>query len=247
MPTLERRGEVFVIDLGDDGNRFTPDYVEHLLVLLDEVAGAPPPRALVTTASGKAWALGLDLEWIAANRAGVEELVEAMHRLDARMLALSAVTVAAIQGHAFAGGGMFALAHDYRVMRRDRGYFCLPEIDGRIPFTPGLTALVRARLTPQVAHAALTGGRRWSGQEALAAGIVDELADMDAVEHRAVELAGAMAGKDPQILGEIKARLYGDVLAELRDADANRAEAASFDAALALLAPGSARAPASQA
>jgi enoyl-CoA hydratase/carnithine racemase len=245
MPTLERRDEVFVIDLGDDGNRFTPDYVERLTGLLDEVADAPAPRALVTRATGKAWALGLDLEWVGANRDGVGELVRAMHRLDARMLELPVPTVAAIQGHAFAGGGLFALAHDYRVMRRDRGYFCLPEIDGRISFTPGLTALVRARLAPQVAHAALTGARRWGGTEALAAGIVDALADADAVEQVAVELAGTMAGKDPQTLGEIKATLYGDVLAALRDADANRAEAEHFDAALALLAP-DARAPTSR-
>ena len=50
-----------------------------------------------------------------------------VHRLFARVLAFPRITVAAINGHAFAGGGMLALAHDFRVMRSDRGYFCLPE------------------------------------------------------------------------------------------------------------------------
>jgi enoyl-CoA hydratase/carnithine racemase len=243
MPALERRGEVFVIDLGGDGNTFTPGYVERLIELLDEVAAAPPPRALVTAATGKAWGLGLDLGWIAGNRDAVDELAQAMHRLDARMLELPVPTVAAIQGHAFAGGALFALAHDCRVMRADRGFFCLPEIDGRIQFTPGLTALVRARLVPQVAHVALTTGRRWGGAEALAAGIVDEVADADGVLERALALAGALADKDPATLGAIKAELYGDVLAALRDADANRASAERFEAALSLVAPDGGTAP----
>jgi enoyl-CoA hydratase/carnithine racemase len=238
MPAVERRDEVFVLDLGDDGNQFTPAYVAQLIGLLDEVAATPPPRALVTVATGKAWALGLDLAWIGANPDGVDELVQAMHRLDARMLELPVPTVAAIQGHAFAGGALFALAHDFRVMRADRGFFCLPEIDGQIPFTPGLTELVRSRLAPQVAHAALTAGRRYGGGEALAAGIVDELADADGVLDSALAVAVALAGKDPATLGTIKAQLYGDVLASLRDAEANRASPERFAAALALLGAG---------
>ena len=58
---------------------------------------------------------------------------------------------------------MLALAHDFRVMRADRGYFCFPEVDIRIPFTPGMAALIQAKLTPQAAVAAMTTGRRFGG------------------------------------------------------------------------------------
>ena len=62
MPTLDRDGDVFVLDLGDGENRFNPDSLRELGALLDEVVAAPGPRALVTTATGTIWSNGLDLD-----------------------------------------------------------------------------------------------------------------------------------------------------------------------------------------
>jgi enoyl-CoA hydratase/carnithine racemase len=115
--------------------------------------------------------------------------------------------VAALQGHAFAAGAMLALAHDQRVMRADRGFFCLPEVDIQIPFTAGMAGLIQARLTPQAAHDAMTTGRRYGGPDALAAGIVDALADEDAVLATAVERAAALAGKHGATLTAIKQQM----------------------------------------
>ena len=50
-------------------------------------------------------------------------------------------------------------------MRSDRGYFCFPEVDIRIPFTPGMAALIQAKLSPQAAVASMTTGRRFGGDE----------------------------------------------------------------------------------
>ena len=202
---------------------------------LDAVAAAPPPRALVTTSSGEFFSIGFDLDWIAANPDGVTALVASMHEVVARVLELPAPTVAALRGHAFAGGGLFALAHDYRVMREDEVYFGLPEIDGRIAFTRGLTDLVKARLAPQTAHEALTTGRRYNAEEALAERIVDRLAPADEVLPTAESMARELSEKDPATYGAIKSRLYRDVLASLRDADANRADFAKFEPVLEML------------
>lgn len=217
MPTLDRDGDVYILSLGDDENRFNPEWVGAVDALLDEVAATPSPRALVTTATGKVWSNGLDLEWMGANPSEIPTFVPTVHALFGKMLALPVPTVAAIQGHCFAAGAMLAVAHDFRVMRADRGFFCLPEVDINIPFTPPMAALIQARLSKAAAHEAMTTGRRYGGADAAAAGIVDDAVGEDEVLPRAIERAAALAGKDGRTLGAIKEGMYAEALTLLRD------------------------------
>jgi enoyl-CoA hydratase/carnithine racemase len=86
---------------------------------------------------------------------------------------------------------MFALAHDDRVMRADRGFFCLPEVDIGLSFTPGMNALIAARLSPRTAHEAMTTGRRYGGIDAARAGLVEEAVEEAEVLPRALARAAA--------------------------------------------------------
>ncbi|MFC8237229.1 enoyl-CoA hydratase-related protein [Streptomyces sp. NPDC056663] len=217
MPTLDRQDNVFVLDLGDGENRFHPDWIASADAALDEVEKAEGPCALVTAATGKFYSNGLDLDWLSAHSDQHQDYVVSVHELFARVLALPAITVAALQGHTFAAGAMFSLAHDFRVMRTDRGYWCLPEADINIPFTPGMSALIQARLAPQTAHEAMVTARRFGGHDAAAAGIVDRAVDEDAVRSTAIEIAQAQASKAGHTLGTIKARMYAPALAALRE------------------------------
>lgn len=133
----------------------------------------------------------------------------------ARLLTFPVPTVAAIGGHAFAAGAMLALAHDSRVARADRGWFCLPEVDIAIPFTPGMSALIQARLAPQVAHEAMTTARRYTGAEQLAAGIADACAEQEQVLPVAIERAAGQAGRRGPTLGTVKERMYAPVVQAL--------------------------------
>ena len=217
MPDLTRDGDLYLLDLGDGENRFTPAWIAELRGLLDTVAAAPAPRALVTTATGKIWSNGLDLDWVGEHPDEVEGYVADVQALFAAVLTLPVPTVAAVQGHAFAAGAMLALAHDWRVMRADRGFFCLPEVDILIPFTPGMDALIRCKLTPSAAVDAMTTGRRYGGAEALAAGLVTAVAGETDVVPSAMDLVQPLAGKDPKTLGTIKARMLAPVVAALSD------------------------------
>ncbi|MEV7496315.1 enoyl-CoA hydratase-related protein [Streptomyces anulatus] len=220
MPTLDRTDNVFTLDLGDGENRFHPDWLAAVDAALDDVEKADGPRALVTTATGKFYSNGLDLDWLFAHADQHRHYVVSVHELLARMLSLPVITVAALQGHTFAAGAMFSLAHDVRVMRADRGYWCLPEVDISIPFTPGMSALIQSRLAPRTAHEAMLTARRYGGADAAAAGIVDRAVDEHAVRSTAFETAQALADKAGDTLGTIKARMYAPALATLRDTTA---------------------------
>src|SRR5215472_8454033 len=213
---MERHDDVFVLDLGDTENRFHPDWITSVTARLDEIDKAADPRALVVAATGKFFSNGLDLEWLAAHPDRARDYIPSVQELFARVLTLPLVTVAAIQGHAFAAGAMLTLACDFRVMRADRGFWCLPEADIGLPFTPGMSALIQARLTPRAAHEAMITARRYGGLDAAAAGIVDQAVDEAVVRSAAIETAAALAAKAGPALGTIKARMYDAVITSLR-------------------------------
>lgn len=209
---------IAVLDLGDDENRFSPDFLDEINRTLDEVLAANAEgkaHGLVTTAGGKFYTNGLDLDWLMANGDRTDWYVGRVHALLARVLTLPLPTAAAVVGHAFGAGAMLALAHDFRVQRADRGFFCLPEVDIRIPFTPGMAALIQAKLTPQAQVASMTTGRRFGGVDAQRYGIVDETAGEGAVTAAALELLRPLAGKDSGTLGAIKSGMFGPAVAAL--------------------------------
>ncbi|MGW5723500.1 enoyl-CoA hydratase-related protein [Amycolatopsis sp. NPDC003865] len=202
-----------VLHLGDDENRFSPDWLQRVHSTLDEVGDV-----LVTTGGGKFYSNGLDLEWLTAHGDEAAQYVRDVQELFARVLTLPVPTVAAITGHAFGAGAMLAMAHDFRVMRADRGYFCFPEADINIPFTPGMAALIQGKLTPAAAIASMTTGRRFGGSEAVTFGLVDEIASEGEVVKVASARAEVLAGKDRETLGAIKATMFAPAVAALRAA-----------------------------
>ncbi|WP_084265660.1 enoyl-CoA hydratase-related protein [Actinomadura macra] len=216
MIDLQRAEDVFVLRFDAGENRFGPEFLGAVEGALDTVEKGEGPRALVTTGTGKFYSNGLDLEWLGANQDRFEDYLRRVHGLYARLLSLPMPTVAAVNGHAFAGGGMLALAHDFAVMREDRGYFCLPEVDLGMSFTPGMGALIQARLSAATAHEAMLTGRRYTAEQARDAGIVQHVAAEDGVLPAATGLAASMAGKDGTVVGKIRGEMYRAALEALR-------------------------------
>jgi enoyl-CoA hydratase/carnithine racemase len=210
---VERAGDVTILRLTAGENRFNPAALGAIEAALDELERSEGAGALVITGDGRFFSNGLDLDWMgSAPPGGAEEVLRRVHALLARLLVFPTATVAAINGHAFAAGAMLALACDVRVMREDRGYICLPEVDIGFAFTPGMTALLKARLSVTAAHEAMVTGRRYGAPEALAAGIVELSAPADAVLDAAIERAAALAGKPRVSVAAIKRGLYADAV-----------------------------------
>ena len=210
---LATQGNVFVLTMSDGENRMNRSWLEAMNSALDEVDAASGPKALVTTGQGKFFSNGLDLEnLIAAGETEMRSFVADDERLFARLIASPYITVAACNGHTFAAGAMLALCHDFRVMREDRGFFCLPEVDLGIPFSPGMDALIKRRLPQEVAHEVMVTGNRYGGAVAAAKGIVTEAVAEDEVVGRAIEIADELAAKAGATMGVIKRRMYSELL-----------------------------------
>lgn len=217
MLDLRREGSVFVLTMQNGDNRFNRTSLDALNGALDEVERSSGPAALVTTGGEpKFYSNGLDLAWLAgdgANEGGA--FISAVIRFLGRFVAFPVPTVAAINGHAFAAGGMLALAHDFRVMRADRGFICFNEIDIKFPLAPGMTALIKNRLTATAFRDMILSGARIGGAEAQQRDIVDDAVSAEEVLPRAVARAAALADKDRATYAALKHGMYHDLLALL--------------------------------
>jgi len=225
MVELHRAGDVFVVTMNDGENRFNPTSVAAWNTVLDEVeaAAAEPDAAcaLVTTGTGKFFSNGIDLEWLGTafhdpEIADPMAMVADMQRMWARVMSLPVPTIAAVNGHAFAGGAMFALAHDHVLMREDRGFWCVNELLLKMRFTPGMQALLSGRLPVQTARKAILTAHRFNGPEALAGGIADALHDEGGLLPAAIELAQTLSPTAHKTLNILKEDLFQNALACLR-------------------------------
>lgn len=212
MIDLGRDGDVFVVTMDEGENRFNRSFIDALNRALDEVESSTVPGALVTIGTGKFYSNGLDLDWLSTGQEDFAAFVTDVERLMARILGFPMPTVAALNGHCFAAGAMVALCHDIRLMRDDRGWFCLPEVDIQIPFTDGMNALIVGKLNPSTAHEAMVTGKRYPADEAVRAHIVSAAIPEHDLLASAVETAQSLAGKDRSTIATIKRRLYGGAI-----------------------------------
>jgi enoyl-CoA hydratase/carnithine racemase len=216
MVELTREESVFVLRFDHGENRFDGEFVDACNAALDEVEKAEAPVALVTVGTGKFYSNGLDLEYMGGlPRSEVGAYLRSVLSLQARILTCPMTTVAAVNGHAFGAGAQIAVAHDFQIMREDRGYFCMPEVDMGAPLHPAMTALLRARLPVRTVHQVIATGNRFGGVEAAALGIVDRAVAEEEVLPQALAAAAALAGKANPAMATLKRDLHAEVIAAI--------------------------------
>jgi len=138
-----------------------------------------------------------------------------LNKLLARMLSFPIPTVAALNGHTFAGGLTLALAHDYRIMKqmsgKGRAMLCMNEIDfGAVIPTGMMGLLIEKASSPAVLRKLCNEGHRFEAEEALRAGLVDALAPSpDETIAMALKLAESVAPKARSgVWGAMKIQMY---------------------------------------
>lgn len=209
---LEQLDTFHLLTLGNQG-QFNPAVLEEFNRALDEVDANQESQGLIITGEDKIFAQGLDLEFLSSVEAKeAQAFGDQCMAMIGRLLQFPVPVVTAINGHAFGLGALIALAGDYKVMRRDRGYFCLPEIDMGATMTPVINVFLRDKMSGNVLRDLLLTGKRVSGDEAAELGIVDCSSPLDTLLNTAVELAEPMLGKNRKALSGMKAGINQPVL-----------------------------------
>lgn len=210
--TLEMNEGTALLTMPEEG-KFNPESLAAFNSALDKVIAADSAALLVITGRDKHFAQGLDLDFLysAAPDMAVGFVNDCM-RMVGRLLQFPLPVVSAINGHAFGLGFMIAIASDYRVMRSDRGFLCLPEIDLGMTLIPSMNALVTGKLSASLLRDMLLAGKRIGGEEAAERGLIDASCTIDQVLARAEEIAHNMMGKDRKTLAGLKADIHRPIL-----------------------------------
>lgn len=196
-------------------NAMTVELLEELVAAL-RAAEAEPPAALVLAGREGCFSAGVDLKAVPAY--GPDEqrrMVAAINEMALTAYALPCPVVAAVTGHAIAGGLVLALCADLRVASTG-GSYGLTEVKVGVPYPRAAIGVVRAELPPGTARLLALGNGLLGAEECVRLSVFDEAVDPGAVQPRALELARELAGFPAETYARTKRELRGETLERLR-------------------------------
>jgi enoyl-CoA hydratase len=225
---LEREDAVMVVRINrPPANALVPELLEEGRRLVEELRSDPPP-AVVITGAGDFFSGGVDLK--VAPRLPREEqarMVAGINELFAGWYGFWHPVVAAVNGHAVAGGLILALCADHRV-GADGARYGLTETRVGIPYPVAAIGVVKAELAPGIARRLVLGAGLIDSPLAREWGVVDELAPAERVLERALAVARELAELPPQTFTEVKRQLRGPTVEAIRAAVAEDPMAAGW-------------------
>ena len=206
-------------------NALTPEVIETLRTFLEEAAQDEETRAVILTGSGQFFSFGFDIpEFLAFTPARFTAFLETFTSFYRVLFAFPKPVVAAINGHAVAGGCMLALACDYRLMTSDRGKIGLNEVSFASTVFAGSAEMLRFWVGSAAASAILLGGQLYRANEALQLGLIHEAVPAADFESRVRERAEALATAKQPAYGHTKMLLRAPIVDEMLRSEAKSIE-----------------------
>ncbi len=195
MPVVEweKDGTVAIVKMINGENKLNPEFNRDFLQAFAEIEQDKTIKAVVLCSGDeKNWCQGIDLVWMQGrlaqnDREGILNFISGLGDIFQRVLFFPVPVIAAIGGHAVAGGVLLACACDFRFMSADKGFFFLSEVDVGVPFLPSALALVRKAIPEYQLCKMLYTGQRYTASELELHHIVQACADKEAL------MTGAMA------------------------------------------------------
>jgi len=198
-------------------NKFNINSVTEFLSVLNEIEKDTDAKALIVRSSDeKIWSTGLDLEWLLplvqkGERSVTDVFTAKLNELFKRMLFYPMITVAAITGHAFAGGAVLACCFDFRFMGKGRGYLCFPEVNLGIPLLPSFTAMMKKAIPMDLVEDMQLTGRKLTAEECEARHIIMKACTIDELMSEAISFAKGL-NKERAIVTKLKDVMHRDIL-----------------------------------
>ena len=172
---------------------------------------------VLTSDDEKNFSQGVDLAWIvdrinANDTQAVKDFMYGMNDVFKAFLLSPVPTIAAINGHAFGNGAILACACDFRFMRKDRGYFCFPEIDVDVPFRPGIIDIAAKAVPKLLLQKMIYTGKRCTAEEMEKEGVIEKACENSEETIKAAIAFAKSFQKGRKIFYDNKKALNGTVL-----------------------------------
>lgn len=193
--SIERRGDVIWVTMQSNRvNKMNPAFFDDLHRAFDRIDAEHADAPLVITGQGRVFSAGLDFEetfplFAAGDSTAITAWFDRFRSCILRVLTCPRPTVAAVNGHAFAGGLILALACDVRVAAEGPYKLGLNEVPIGIPMPSVYCELMRYRLGSARAADAILTGRVFAQGESVEAGFYERLVAPDALEESALAAA----------------------------------------------------------
>jgi enoyl-CoA hydratase len=208
MIELDRRGPVAVLTLAHGkANVLDLEMCEALIARIEECQ-ASSCRAIVIIARGAIFSAGVDLLRIVnEGEPYVRRFLPALSRMLEATFLCEKPVVAAVNGHAIAGGCMIACTADRRLMARGTGRIGVPELLVGVPFPPVPLEIVRFVVPPSHLSRLIYSGETVDADRAAEYGLIDRAVDAALLAHHAMATAEALAALPPKAFALTKRQL----------------------------------------
>lgn len=206
-------------------NALTPAFLDALSGFYDQAATDDSIRAIIVASGQKVLSGGLDLKAAQSfDHSDELAIVRGLNQSFTKLYGLPKPTICAVNGAAIAGGFFFVLGCDYRI-GDTRASVGLAEVRVGATLPDGPEAIAKAEIAANDLRKLLLNGQPYNAEQALAAGILDEVVDTDALMERALKVAEQYAALPPKTYATAKAQLRAATVEAIETAMKNGANA----------------------
>eukprot|EP01095_Lingulamoeba_sp_RSL-Kostka_P010717 TRINITY_DN3914_c0_g1_i2.p1 TRINITY_DN3914_c0_g1~~TRINITY_DN3914_c0_g1_i2.p1 ORF type:complete len:238 (-),score=56.14 TRINITY_DN3914_c0_g1_i2:35-748(-) len=216
----DEENEIYIIEFKNGENRLNVGVVKRFNEILDIIENDSKAKCFITIGEGKFFSNGFDLPRFEKFPEERPVFISDFISLVCRLLTFPVPSIAAINGHAFAGGCMLSLAHDFRIMRNDRGFICMNEVDIKLVLGIGMNWLIIAKIgDASTLRDMIIYGKRYTATEAEEKEIINKaVPSLDDVLPESILLAKEISSKklNRNSFGLLKKGLYINAIKQLQ-------------------------------